>query len=243
MRFKTQILAVGLVVLAVGVIAILNFGPVPITGFVSATTYVQEVNTVIEQDSGYVLIPSDFDNSPTELRSLRVSGKIYGSGVVKIFLEEESGSRYLVFSNQKVKSFNRITGFAVNVNPSTGTTMGETENLPFIFKEAPSVKSYETYEKEEKSNINIKTESATGLVSGTPSKEDLEFDPLSGIPDDENRPQTSEFKGECVETCAFFSKETYFKFVFQIEDGTYLQLTEVIYTINEENKPLYDKYK
>ncbi len=241
MKLRTQLLAVGLVILAVGIMAFLNIGPSPITGFISAPTYSQQVNTVIEKDSGYVLVPSNLD-SDSELQSLRVSGKIYGTGVVKIYIEDADSTRYLVYSNQKVKSFNRITGFAVNVNPGTAQS-SETENQPFLFKETDSFSSYKEYSPEEKENLKIETDGTTGLVSGSPKKEDIsfEFDPLSGLPDDENRPPSSEFNAECQETCAFFSRGDSFKFIFEIEPGTHLQLTEIIYTINEENKPLYNK--
>lgn len=244
MRFKTQIIAVVIVIILVGIIGIFGVGPNPITGFVSSNTYVQSVNYVIEKNSGYFFEPEDFNND-NELKSLRVSGKVYGTGVVKMYIEDSTGERFIVYSNQKVKSFNRITGMAIKSIPSDSiysdeeSSESDSPTLPFTLKEIKGdTGSYFLYEKpasEKEGNIQ---EGVTGLVPGSATKEDLNFDLFETIPDDENRPLTFEFLSECVETCTFFSKDKSFRFIFEIEEGTYFQLTEIIYTINEETSPL-----
>ncbi|RLE45016.1 hypothetical protein DRJ22_05145 [Candidatus Woesearchaeota archaeon] len=242
-----------LIITGIAVVVILSFsflfkGQFPMTGFVSANTFVQKIDTVIEPDTGYILEPVFKDDKYSRLSSLRVSGKIYGTGVVKIYVKDDLGDTYLVYSNQKVKSFNRITGFMTGKSATPQTTgsseseLNQSQELPFVFKQIKgedfSYKEFSPESSSEKKQIETQN-GVTGLVSGSPEKTELSFDVFSSIPDDENRPELQSFDMECVETCAFFSKSKQYQFIFEIEKGTFLKLTKIVYTLNEQDKPLF----
>jgi|GEM_PF-2165340 len=81
-----------------------------ITGFVSSDVVTETVDLTIDQSQEYLLETTD----SFQLTSLRLTGAIEGSGIVRIFFEDSSGQRLLVYTNvQEKKSGNLITGMAV----------------------------------------------------------------------------------------------------------------------------------
>jgi len=88
----------------------LFFSRPEVIGYASTNVHNQNLNLLIEQSQMYHL--RSVYPTPVHLTSMQLSGEIIGDGTVSVYLDNEKGSRVLVFNNQKREGseINRITG-------------------------------------------------------------------------------------------------------------------------------------
>lgn len=142
-------------------------------------------------------------NEPIKLSSFRLSGDITGNGYVYIFIEDSAGVRYTVYENVREKE----------------------EGLPEItgMSILPDVRADEPEETEDEKLLmlvpleNVEWEKTREL------KVNEEY--ISG-----------QFENKCSQTCFIemdLSSENTYKLVFMIQPRTRLELTKIMYSLNE----------
>lgn len=192
----------------------LFFSRPEVIGYASTNIHSQPLSLVINQSKSYYLE----SYVPVHLTSMAISGKIEGKGTASVYLDNERGSRLLVFKNIKKASskINQITGSA----PSNSVV------LPF-------------------SGTGVSGLSVTG--SALPAKQSpptLMIFEGNLIPDIEPLPSgylaiSGVFNHACVESCILQASEftgDRFKLDFFIEPGTTLEVNELIYTTYEADE-------
>jgi len=103
-----------------------------ITAFVSSDIFTQNVDIEIDRSQSYYL-----SSEPEfKLTSLRLTGVVEGSGIVRILIEDSEGKQLLIYTNIKDKNpRNLITGYAVAegnlaISPSKEALSPLNEQLP-----------------------------------------------------------------------------------------------------------------
>ncbi|MBW2966830.1 hypothetical protein KY342_07035 [Candidatus Woesearchaeota archaeon] len=200
-----------------GTLAFLAFSRPSITGYVSATYSMKDLEVIVLRDQNYFL---NFEDN-AKLKSVFMSGKVVGDGDVNIFLESQ-GERYLIFSNEEHDSgLDSITGFVVKETEDSKTI--EADFIPEVEDILPDldVKDTDLYSEEMKAYIEL-------------LKEEREERGKKLFIDFIKKTDGYEFNEECIETCALFGLEnSNYKFIFKVDKGTTLFVNNVIYSIEK----------
>lgn len=120
-------LLLGVIVAGI-LVLVLSLGRPSITGFVPTETFSQSLDIDVFESERFVLSSI----GALKLSSLSLSGEVFGSGLVNVYLSD-GDSKWLVFSNKKKKgsSMEHITGFAVGeLNIAPGGKLDVVESLP-----------------------------------------------------------------------------------------------------------------
>ena len=115
------------------VLLALVFSKPEVIGYASTSIHSQDLNLALEQSQSFYLISNGVQ--PIHLTSLTISGNIIGPGTASIYLDNERGTRYLVYRNTKRldSTHNRITGTAFTTGLSvTGSTLPAKEERPVL---------------------------------------------------------------------------------------------------------------
>lgn len=174
-----------------------------ITGYVSANVFTQNLDININESQDF-LLTSDSKN-PFIVTSLRVSGNISGDGIVRIYLDTGKGQTALIYENTEAKR----------------------ENNGFVSITGRQIESYEQTEAgemEEGENISLLIRPLKNPLK----KEEIgpnNATTVSGV-----------FANKCIETCSMYmylSKETTYRLVVLMEEGTKVRIENIVYQIEE----------
>lgn len=188
----------------------LFFSRPEVIGYASTNVHNQNLDLLIEQSQMYHL--RSVYPTPVHLTSMQLSGEIIGDGTVSVYLDNEKGSRVLVFNNQKREGsqINRITGTVAAGEGSAGGVSGlsvTADSMPMKHQE-PALK----------------------LTEG---KLVFEYEKVGGGSQTFN----GRFSNDCIESCLLqsdqFNQES-FQLIFLIEPGTKLRVTGLSYTTLDE---------
>ena len=108
-----------------------------VTGYTVVPFSIQPVDMEATQDKEYKIYAK---NETMTLSSIRVSGEVIGTGYAKVYIENEEGERYLIYSNEDI-SPNLITGLTHKEGRSkdkSGGSPGKSEGAPGIQKKEDS---------------------------------------------------------------------------------------------------------
>ncbi|MFH1828355.1 MAG: DUF2341 domain-containing protein, partial [Nanoarchaeota archaeon] len=190
------------------------------------------------------------------IRSLKASGKIFGEGKVKAYLEVD-GKKYLIFDDKSLKEnkINSITGLAIVSDDSELDISLPIENTtPEIINETESAnESIENIEiPEEDVYINLPSENLSEVVINDTIEDVTNDEEIIALPEEvveeivevptetisENVTETIEeidFSEACLDTCVLPSgiNSTELKLIFEVEEGSKLQLTNIFYSLED----------
>jgi hypothetical protein len=196
----------------------LFFSKPAVTGHVSAVYSIKDMEVIVMKDQVYNLASKD--GNPLALDSVMMSGKVVGNGSVKVYIRD-NGNRYLVYSNEEKKSsLSAITGYMIK---ETGQPQ-ITDNIDFVPVEQDILPDFD----EDERDLYAEELSAyMGLL-----EEEAKQDKNEIFKDFVENAEGVEFRGECKDTCALFGlNSTKYTFEFDIDPGTVLYVTEIIYSV------------
>ena len=103
-----------------------------ITGFVSVDMKTQPVNIFVDKSKNFILTSER--ETPFNLTSFRLSGKVDGEGRVEVLLDNGLDQQLVVFSNieQKREGKNRITAMAVENEKGLDPSSTNTEEVSWL---------------------------------------------------------------------------------------------------------------
>gem|GEM_PF-4163599 len=224
----------------VAVLGILLLSSMPtglITGQGEVLSYTQEVGITVDEPAQYSWsAESPFEE--TLVKSVRVSGSIEGSGSAAIWLETESGERYLVVDESSATvPGGMVTGFAVLVGNESNASSEENFSLDKLPEPEPEPEPVEEpvnetpelqEEPEPVEEINETPEQPPEPV------EEPEPEPEPEIPEEPEiiEPSAKTFTNACIDTCNLNLNETDFIFVIEV-DNTIITLDELTYSIED----------
>ncbi len=96
------------------------------TGYVTTDAYSEPVRITAYGEKEYSFAGNA---EGVEINSFMMSGKVYGEGKVSIFLEDENGQRFVVFTNREESAFNLITGLAGKEGKGVGSSQSENNGI------------------------------------------------------------------------------------------------------------------
>ncbi|MBU0470474.1 MAG: hypothetical protein KJ984_03290, partial [Nanoarchaeota archaeon] len=187
--------------------------------------YNNPLNVEFSEDGEYTFVikehPQNFN-----LKSLKLSGKIFGSGDVKAYFET-SGKRYLVLDDRSIKEdgSNGITGSIIAISSMDADfSVGITAPEMITETESSNASVEEIIESNESIEEEIISEEAVEEIDEPETDEEVT-----------EIVEEIEFDEACLETCSLPSglNSSELKLVFEIKEGSRLVLTKVAYSLED----------
>ena len=205
----------------IGGFSFLMFSNPSTTGYVPASFAIKDLDIIVVRDQSYSMVAKDSEQ--LQLNSVLASGKIIGSGKVKIYVECDN-KKHLIYTNDKEDlGLIAITG-AFKTEPKKDGE--EAPEIEFISEEQEDLSKLQ--ESSEAYNEDVKA----FMTLLNKEKEQNDKKPLIDFIKEVNG---TEFKDACEDTCALYGlRSSSYEFDFEVEPGTVLLLEEVVYAVEKK---------